>query len=108
MNKPDVKRLVAVLKAAYPRQELPPETVAIYAEMLADLDAETATAAVKRAIQTSRFFPTIAEIRNVAAELREHAEYTSSVWADDQPAEVTEAAVLQLSAARQKIGRGMA
>jgi hypothetical protein len=60
--------LVAVLKAAFPRQPVEPETVKVYANFLVDLDVDAATAAAKRLVATSRFFPTIAELREAAAE----------------------------------------
>jgi hypothetical protein len=55
--------VVALLKAAYPRQELDRDTIRLYAKMLADLDAEVVVAAVERIIATSKWFPTVAEIR---------------------------------------------
>jgi Loader and inhibitor of phage G40P len=108
MQKSQVVRLVAVLKAAYPRQETPPETVALYAEMLADLDAGDVTAAVKQHVRSSRYFPTIAEIRDAVREANEHAAYSSSVWDELQTVEVTQAVVLQLEAARKKLTKEIA
>jgi len=61
-------KLVAVLQAAYPTKELSEESIRLYAEMLSDLDPREAGNAVKRIIATSRFFPTVAEIREAAAE----------------------------------------
>jgi hypothetical protein len=62
--------LVAVLKAAFPRQEVPEETMRLYAEQLVDLDLKAGEAAISKLLHTSRFFPTIAEIRAAANEAR--------------------------------------
>lgn len=59
--------LVKRLRAAFPRQPITVENAAIYAEMLEDLEFELADAAVRTAIATLKFFPTIAEIRDLAA-----------------------------------------
>ena len=63
MTTDESRALVAQLKAAFPRQEVTTETLAMYAMMLADLDAGAAQKAVLGLVATSRFFPTIAEIR---------------------------------------------
>lgn len=63
MKASETKALVAVLKSAYPRQPITPDTLALYAEMLADLDSVQSMAAVKRLIASHQFFPTVAEIR---------------------------------------------
>ena len=68
MNQAQALALLATLKAAYPRQEIGEDTLAIYALDLADLEFEQAKAAVEHCRRTCRFFPTIAEIREAAAE----------------------------------------
>jgi Loader and inhibitor of phage G40P len=68
MTRGEAMQLVAILKAAFPRQPIEPETVKTYAAFLADLEVETATEAMKRLVASSRFFPTIAEIREEIAE----------------------------------------
>ena len=62
--------LMGVMKTAYPRfysnmgsQELE-DTVALWSEMLKDIEPQTLTMAVKALIATNPFPPTIAEIRN--------------------------------------------
>ena len=70
MNKGEAMKLLATLRAAWPRQEVGQDTAAVYAAMLADLPLEEAKAAVQLLVQTSRFFPTIAEIREKVAEAR--------------------------------------
>lgn len=72
MNKRETVELFAVASAAYPRlQEIAPDlmqaTINLWASMLADLSKELALAALQRHISTSRFPPTIAELREQAA-----------------------------------------
>jgi hypothetical protein len=69
MTPPEAAKLVATLSAAYPRAAVTVETSRVYERMLADLDFDVATKAVARVIATSRFLPTIAEIRIAAAEV---------------------------------------
>jgi hypothetical protein len=59
---------IASLRAAFPNANLPAETVAIYEAALADLDPADVERAVVARIKTSRFFPTVAEIREQVAE----------------------------------------
>jgi hypothetical protein len=66
----EAKALVALLKAAFPRQALEQATLEVYAKYLADLDAAIGRIAVERLIATSRFFPTIAEIREQVATMQ--------------------------------------
>lgn len=68
MTRQDAAKLVAALKALYPRQELSAETVSAYARMLEDLDYQAAEAAVKEHAAKSPFFPAVAEIRLVVVE----------------------------------------
>lgn len=68
MTQSEALKLVAILKAAYPRQPTDAATSEVYAGFLADLDYEAANEAIRRIITTSRFFPTIAEIREEVAE----------------------------------------
>lgn len=64
MNPSETTKLMALLKGAFPRQDVTPETLQVYCEFLADLDFNTAKDAIKRIVSTSRFWPTIAEIRD--------------------------------------------
>jgi len=63
MTKTDALKLVAVLQAAYPRQELREDTVEVYAMFLQDLDYRVAEKVIRNHILNERWFPTIAEIR---------------------------------------------
>ena len=69
MTKADVTELVAVLAAAFPGSQMSPKTVQVYQGLLLDLEPEAAKKAVARLVATSRFLPTIAEIRQAAFEL---------------------------------------
>lgn len=61
---------VASLRAAYPNAQIPRETVAIYAAALEDLDAADVQDATAALIKRSKWFPTVAEIRETVAERR--------------------------------------
>lgn len=69
MTKLEVAKLVGVLMASFPNGKVAAETSAIYERMLADLDYPAANAAVERLLATSRFLPTVAEIREAALTL---------------------------------------
>ena len=68
MKQSEALKLVAILKAAYPRQETDEATAEAYVGFLTDLDVDLVDRVVRDLIATSRFFPTIAEIRGAAAE----------------------------------------
>lgn len=69
MTSAEAARLVAVLLASFPGAKTTPKTSEIYERMLADLDYPTANAAVERLLATSRYMPTIAEIRDACMTL---------------------------------------
>ena len=62
----EAKKLVAILLAAFPSNKASSATVQLYIEMLRDLDFDAANQAVLSIIASSRFFPTVAEIRTAA------------------------------------------
>ena len=70
MTELEAAKIVAVLVTAFPGhfgrldQLQQAETRALYRRMLLDLDAKAAEAAVMRLISTSRFWPSVAEIRD--------------------------------------------
>lgn len=68
MNKSETSEIVVKLMTAYPRQEITPETLETYCQMLGDLDAEAAMRAAVEHMATSKYFPTIAEIRTAVVE----------------------------------------
>src|ERR1051325_296988 len=72
--------LVSTLQAAYPKQHLTNATLAIYAADLADIDDDILTQAIVTARRTIKFFPTIAEIREIAVELHLQAPDPAEAW----------------------------
>lgn len=75
MTELEVRSVLKLLAAAYPtqRQRMTNDDVramaAIYTAGLLDLDLERATAAVNRLVKSSRWIPTIAEIRAAAVDV---------------------------------------
>lgn len=67
MNAREAASVVAAISAAYPQWPASRETVAIYADALADLDYVDALAAVREIILTDDRWPTVATIRRRTA-----------------------------------------
>jgi hypothetical protein len=65
----EARTLVAALKAAFPRQPVEEETVAVYVQMLRDLPTTDGQQAVEALLKRSRFFPTISEIREAVLDV---------------------------------------
>lgn len=63
MKHSEALELVAIFSMAYPGAKFTTDSGKIYAEFLADLDAEVAAVAVKRLVARCKWIPTIAEIR---------------------------------------------
>ncbi len=83
MKRNEAARLLTVIAAAYPNFEPDDDKVRIWAEMMADLEYETAATALQRHIATSRFAPTIAEIREQAVAAVTSSEITSAeAWGE--------------------------
>lgn len=83
MKESEVTELVAVLVAAFPRPPIAEKTVAIYEQMLRDLAVEVAHRAVARLVATSKWLPTIAEIRAAAVEAQLGARRAGAeAWGD--------------------------
>lgn len=61
-----VREALLSMRAAFPQREVPVSTLALYSRQLVDLDPAAVVDAIERLIRTSRFFPTIAEIREAA------------------------------------------
>jgi len=85
--------LMGILKEAYPRfyadktkDELI-NTTKLWAEFLGDVDAETATLALKRLISTKTFPPVIAELRDAIAEIKQpELSDAGAAWGEVQQA----------------------
>jgi hypothetical protein len=82
MTKAEAVKLLAVLGAAYPRQDVSEGTAKLYCEFLADIPYGVAEAAVKKLIATCKYFPTIAEIRREAVEACLHLPPADEAWAE--------------------------
>lgn len=67
MRTSEAIELIANLRDAFPSHHFPPSSVKVYAEMIGDLDGGAAGQAVREIMAESRFFPTIAEIRERVA-----------------------------------------
>jgi hypothetical protein len=61
---------VGALAAAYPRTVVGTRTIQVYVQFLSDLPAEEVERTTKHLIETSPFFPTVAEIRTATIERR--------------------------------------
>lgn len=80
----EIRKLVTVMVAAYPTTKAQDDTVRIYERMLADLEYPVANAAVEQLLATSKWMPTVAEIRDrvmslTAGEVRAGGEAWGSV-----------------------------
>lgn len=67
MKPSEAAELVMMLLGAYPTAKSTAATGHVFESMLADLDVRTAREAVKRLIATSKFMPSVAEIREECA-----------------------------------------
>lgn len=74
-----VRGLLRAISGAYPMFELTDDRVSIYVKLLADLDAEALIAATQQHIATSKFPPTVAELREGCTALTRPA---LPAWAD--------------------------
>ena len=68
MRQTDAARLVGIIRAAWPQGMFPPESVAVYAKAISDLDLDAVSAAVDELVKTRTYLPSIAAIREMVAE----------------------------------------
>ena len=68
MKESEATKLVALIQGAWPRPPLSKASIGVYTLGLSDLDAAAGQAAVTHLIKTSRWLPTIAEIRSLVVE----------------------------------------
>jgi len=80
MTKPDAIEALAVLTAAYNR-EIPEQTLRIYVKALEDLDRDSLLGATTDLMVTSKFFPTVAELRRRAVEISAGGELPPDAYA---------------------------
>jgi hypothetical protein len=75
--------MVAVLAAAYPNSSISEQTAEVYEVSLADLDVRAAELSVQRLVATSRFMPTVSEIRETACSFALGSKRTGGeAWGD--------------------------
>lgn len=86
MTESEALKLVAVLAAAYPRQAMGQASIRAYASMLGDLDYPETDAAVRRIICSSKWLPSIAEVRAEVAEAACGLEPGEMAWGEVQRA----------------------
>ncbi|RMD57454.1 hypothetical protein D6833_13885 [Candidatus Parcubacteria bacterium] len=68
----EILNVLHKLALVYPQQEVPEETVEMYVRLLDDLPVDALRAAALQLATTSKWFPTVAEIREAAFALMEH------------------------------------
>lgn len=71
---------IAALRPAYPRQDFPNDSVAMYARMLGDFDSTEVGEAIKRIVRRSEWLPSIAEIRREVVEARLQLPSAAEAW----------------------------
>lgn len=81
-NEGAIRVLVATLAAAYPRETIREATLKLYVRKLCDLSPPALAQAVDECILTSRFFPTVAEIRDRVAVARVCAPTPEEAWGE--------------------------
>lgn len=83
MKLSEVAELVMMLLAAYPHRDMSAATSSVYERSLRDLDVNLARVAVERLIRTSKFLPSIAEIREACEVTQKgHLRTGGEAWAD--------------------------
>lgn len=75
----NIRSVLEQLFACYPNTEVTPQTVAMYLRLLQDIPPADLQTVVDQAVATSRFLPTIAELRDMYHALRNVGRLT---WAD--------------------------
>jgi len=76
MQRIDFGKIMAVLNSSYKTQPLAKETLEIWYRSLSDIDYTLAQKAVEKILLTSKFYPTIAEIRETCLSLIEGKKVT--------------------------------
>lgn len=79
MHKKEVMNLLSIATGNFPRlqdKDMRP-TAELWAKALSDMPYETAEKAVIKVLSTSKFFPTLSEIRHAAAELTQPQRMTA-------------------------------
>ena len=74
----EIKTVMGTLAKAYPRYSLDAETIRVYAAGLKGITAEALGAAASQIIMESKWFPTVAEIREAARVYRPQEDLTDA------------------------------
>lgn len=71
MNKKEFSILAAAIKTFYPRENVLPneKALALWYGMLSDIPYQVAEAAVRKHVASNKFPPTVAEIREISAQI---------------------------------------
>lgn len=82
MNKQEFAVLADAIRSYYPRENIMPtkESASLWYEELKDIDAGLAMVAVKKYVQTNKWAPTIADIRENVVDVTAPKEDWSSGW----------------------------
>jgi hypothetical protein len=64
MNEQEARRQLGTLLAAFPRQEVQAETVAVYVQQLQRMNREVAEEAIANVLRNARVFPAISDLWN--------------------------------------------
>lgn len=75
-SKQAIAQILIILAAAYPRFDAPKDTSRVYAELLADIPNELLIAGAKHHATTSKWFPSVAELRAAAFDIQAKAQGT--------------------------------
>lgn len=86
MTRAQVLRLIGLIRAGWPRDEMSPETAKAYAEDLLDLDHDTALEAFAELRRTRKFRPHQSELRERVAEKTLAIPSASAAWAEVEEA----------------------
>jgi len=82
MQTAEVSQVLKVLKGAYPRQAMTKETAEVYVRCLRDLDAELCQAAILNLVSSSKWMPTISEIRQAVNHMSNNLPTAGEAWAE--------------------------
>jgi hypothetical protein len=70
MRASEAAKMVAVLRAAFPRDKVGDETSPVYERYLADLEATEVWPVIDELVATRKWFPTVSEIRGLTIQRR--------------------------------------
>lgn len=62
----EAAKIIAMLVTAYPKEDISPQTTALYIQFLLDIPYEAGKAAALKLIAESTFFPRVSELRKAA------------------------------------------